>query len=197
MKEPTTQDIVNERALENEYRELCNDWWQRDKAVLEKLSAASILFGLLGLAVASIPPDRPLIKVVLLFAGALFSVVLCISVAKDTLYRDGTQALLTRLAAKLHITNSLKDLAFLTDADHPVGFDDGLDFQELQFPRKVKIWSYKPFSPRVFPGWLVNWIQKQSTFKWILAFYMVAVGIFVILLILVLVNWICCLNLPI
>ena len=196
MKEPATQDEVKERRLENEYRELCSDWWQRDKYVLDKLSAASILFGLLGLAVGSIPPDRPLIKLFLLFAGAIFSIILCISVAKDTLHRDATEALLIRLAAKLRITNSLKDLELLRDSEHPVGFDDGLDFQELRFPRKIKILSDKS-SLKVFPGRLRNWFQKRTTFKWILAFYMISFGIFAILFILVLVNWIYGLNLPI
>ena len=191
MKEPETQEEVRERRLENEYSELCNDWWQRDKSVLDKLSAASILFGLLGWAVATVPPDRLLIKVVLLVAGAIFSLVLCISVAKDTLYRDGTEALLKRLAAKLHITDSLKGLA-----DPSAGSDDGLDFGKLQFPRKVRI-PPDESSLKAFPLWLGKWFQKQPTFKWILVFFMVAFLIFVILLILVLVNWGCGLNLPI
>lgn len=196
MKEPATQNGVNERQLENEYRELCNDWRQRDKYVLDKLSTAGILFSLLGLAVGSIPPDRPLIKLILLFAGATFSVILCISVAKDTLYRDGTEALLIRLATKLRIASSLKDLELLRDSEHPVGFDDGLDFQELRFSRKIKILPEKS-SLKVFPGWLRNWLKKQGTFRWLLVFYMVSLGIFVILFILVLVKWIYGLNLPI
>ena len=196
MKERATQGEVEERRLENEYLELCKDWWQRDRYVIDKLSAAGILFGILALAVGNIPPDRPLIKLFLLFAGALFSVILCISVAKDTLYRDGTEALLTRLAAKLRITNSLKDLEHLRDSEPPVGFDDGLDFQELRFPRKIKI-SSDHSSLRVFPGRLRNWFQKRATFKWILSFYIVSFGIFVILFVLVLLNWIYGLNLPI
>ena len=196
MKEPATQDEVEERRLENEYRELCNDWWQRDKYILDKLSGASILFGLLGLAVSNVPPERPLIKLILLFAGAFFSMILCISMAKDMLYRDGTEALLIRLAARLRITDSLKDLEHRKDLDDK-DFSDGLEFRELQFPRKVKIRSDKS-SLMVLPGWWVrHWIEKQPTFRWLLSFYAISFVVFLVLFILILVNWIFCLNLPI
>ena len=192
MTEPATQDEVEERRLEIEYQELCNDWRLRDKYVLDKLGVTSILFGLLGLAVGNIPPERPLIKLFLLFAGALFSFILCVSVSKDILFRDGTEALLKRLAFRLGITKSLRDLKVLQSPD----FDDDIDFQKLQVGRRVRI-SAKKSTLKVFPGWLNNWISKQATFRWILGFYMISFGVFVILFILILVNWIFCLNLPI
>jgi hypothetical protein len=78
----------NERELlKMEYEQLCNDYRQHDKYVLDKLSAAGILFGLLGIAVAQIQDFW--LKIILLVLGILFGCICSISVAKDTYYRDG------------------------------------------------------------------------------------------------------------
>ena len=193
MAEPGSLTEPERIKLENEYRACCEDWRLRDKYVLDKLSVAGILFMLLGVALGTI--DSPVIKLCLLFIGGLFAFVLSISVAKDTYYRDGTEQLLRRLSAQLNINNSLQTLESLE------GFDDGLNFQELQFPRKVSIQRDK-YSVG-FPNWLswLSWLTKKllnrGTFRWILAFYLVSFSIFIILFILILVNWICRLNLPI
>ncbi|MDI6814695.1 MAG: hypothetical protein QMC90_01215 [Dehalococcoidales bacterium] len=180
---------VEKSLLESEYRECCEDWRWRDKYVLDKLSAAGILFMLLGVALGTVPPERPLIKLCLLLIGSLFGLILSISVAKDTYYRDGTEKLLRRLSARLGIDSSLQTLKSLE------GFDDGLNFQELQFPRKISIQRDK--SSLLLPERLRNWLLGQATFRWILAFYLGSLLIFAILFILILVNWIWGLNLPI
>jgi len=194
MNESAIPAEVEEKRLKSEYKELCNDWWQRDRNVLDKLRGAGILFGLLGLAIGNIPPERILIQIFLLIAGAIFSMILCISMSKDILYRDGTEALLIRLAARLGITESLKGLKSFKDGKHPNGFDDGLKFEELKFSRKVKILPEKSSLPK----WLSSWIEKRQTFRWLLFFYMISFGIFVLLLILISVNRLLpCSNLPI
>lgn len=174
--------------LRDEYRECCEDWRSRDKYVLDKLSAAGILFMLLGVALGTIPRESYIIKLFLLAIGGLFSLILAISVAKDTYYRDGTEKLLRRLCAQLGISSSLQILKSLKD------FDDGLDFQDFQFPRKISIQRDK--SSLVIPKRLRDWLLDRGTFKWILAFYLGSLIIFVILFILTLVNWRCGLNLP-
>jgi len=197
-----TRLTKTERAkLELEYRELCEDWRWRDKYVLDKLSAAGILFGLIGVALGALPSTAWVIKLCLAFIGALFSFILSISVAKDTYYRDGTEELLRRLSIKLGISGSLQNLeslkVFLDDRDRPFS----------EFPRKIKIKEEE--SSLKIPGWLRDclpeqltfWLRdcllKQSTFKWILAFYLVSLVIFAGLFVLILVNSICKLNLPI
>ena len=189
MSEQEKVNGVEKSKLESEYRELCEDWRWRDKYVLDKLSAAGILFMLLGVALGTIPPTAWVIKLCLLLIGGLFCLILGISVAKDTYYRDGTEKLLRRLSAQLGINSSLQTLQSLE------GFDDGLDFPGLQFPRKISILRDK--SSIVLPEWLRNWLLDQKTFRWILAFYLGSLLIFVILFILIVVNQICGLNLPI
>jgi len=128
-KEPEEAKLTEAKKarLEAEYRECSEDWRLRDKYVLDKLPAAGILFGLLGVALGTLPPETHLIKVLLVLIGGLFSIVLSISVAKDTYYRDGTEKLLRHLSARLGINNSLQTLKSLED------------FEDLQFTRKIKI----------------------------------------------------------
>ena len=198
-KEQTEQLNEAERnKLESEYKELCHDWRLRDKYVLDKLPAAGILFGLLGVAVAYIPSTLWWIKLSLLSIGSLYAMVLSISVAKDTYYRDGTTALLKRLFLGLNIHSSFQTLKSIQAESYP---EDGLDLQELQFPRKISIRqdksTIKLWGPTVLKDWLRNWLLVRATFRWILAFYLVSFSIFVTLFILILVNHICKLNLPI
>lgn len=187
MKNQENLGEAEKAKLRDEYRECCEDWRWRDKYVLDKLSAAGILFMLLGVALGSI--DSHIIKLCLLAIGSLFSLILSISVAKDIYYRDGTEKLLRRLSAQLGIGTSLQTLKSLKD------FDDGLDFQDLQFPRKISIQRDK--SSLAIPKRFRDWLLNRGTFKWILAFYLGSLLIFAILFILILVNWKCGLNLPI
>lgn len=98
------------RRLEIEYQELGLDWRQRDKNVLDKLMGAGILFAILGIAAVTLPTTLAWLKIVLLLIGAFFSIILCISVTKDILYRDGSEKILIFLANKLKISDSLRDL---------------------------------------------------------------------------------------
>lgn len=189
MTEQGSRRSAEEAKLEIEHSECCQDWRWRDKYVLDKLSAAGILFMLLGVALGTMPPESHLIKLFLLLIGGLFCIILSISVAKDTYYRDGSAALLKRLSAQLGISSSLQTLNSLE------GFDDGLNFQELQFPRKISIERDK--SSLLIPKRLRDWLLNQGTFRWILAFYLISFAIFAALFIVILVNWICGLNLPI
>jgi len=182
MTEEANQREAEEAKLEAEYRECCQDWRWRDKYVLDKLGAAGILFGLLGVALGIIPPGSHIIKLFLLLIGSFFSIILSISVAKDTYYRDGTEKLLRRLSTQLNINNSLQTLESLQ------GFDDGLNFQELQFPRKISIQRDK--SSIALPKRLRDWLLNQRTFRWILAFYLGSFIIFLILIGLLLFDWI-------
>lgn len=188
MSEQGKLNKVERSKLESEYKELCQDWRWRDKYVLDKLAAAGILFGLIGVAMGIIPPTAWVAKLFLLSIGALFSIILSISVAKDTHYRDGTEKLLIRLSTRLGINSSLQTLKSLD-------FDDGLNFEELQCPRKISIQRDKS-SLRV-PKRLRNWLLNRGAFRWILAFYLVSLSIFLTLFILILVNYTCGLNLPI
>jgi len=189
MTEEVNQREAEEAKLEAEYRECCQDWRWRDKYVLDKLGAAGILFMLLGVALGTIPPESYILKLGLLLIGALFSFILSISVAKDTYYRDGTEKLLRRLSTQLNINNSLQTLESLQ------GFDDGLNFQELKFPRKISIQRDK--SSLKLPKRLRDWLLNRGTFRWILGFYLLALIIFVSLFILILVSKIWGLCLPI
>lgn len=183
---------VERSNLESEYKELCQDWRWRDKYVLDKLAAAGILFGLLGVAIGIIPPTAWAVKLFLLSIGALFSIILSISVAKDTYYRDGTEKLVRRLSARLGINSSLQTLKSL---DLKSYFNDGLNFRELQFLRKISIQRNR--SSLIIPSPLRNWLLNRATFRWILAFYLVSFSIFLTLFTLILVNHTCGLNLPI
>lgn len=175
--------------LEREYPELCQDWRWRDKYVLDKLPTAGILFTLLGIAIYYIPPTLWWLKLCLLTLGSLYAIVLSISVAKDTYYRDGTEKLLRRLIAQLGIHSSLRALYLMSR------INDGLYLRELRFPRKISIQRDK--SSIRLPQRLRNWLLDRKTFRWILAFYLVSFSIFLTLFILILVNRICGLNLPI
>jgi len=187
MTERGNQGVAEEAKLEIEYSQCCQDWRWRDKYVLDKLGAAGILFGLLGVALGTLPPGTHLIKLCLLLIGAFFAFILSISVAKDTYYRDGTEKLLRRLAVRLGISSSLQSLK---------DFDDVfLNSEKLQFPRKIKMKPEK--SSLRIPGWLRDWLLNRGTFRWILAFYLVSLVIFVSLFVLILVNWIWQVNLPI
>ncbi len=190
------QEKLNEierSTLEGEYRELCHDWWQRDKNVLDKLPAAGILFGLLGVAVAYISPTLWLIKLALLSIGSLYSMVLSISIAKDIYLRDGTEKLLRRLSDRLGLNNLLQSLK--SDSDN------GLNLQELQFPRKIRIQrdksTLKLWGPTALQVRLKNWLLNQVTFRWILAFYLLSFSFFGTLIVLILIKQKFGCNLPI
>lgn len=189
MAEQANLSEKEKAKLRDEYRECCVDWRWRDKYVLDKLSAAGILFMLLGVALGTIPRESYIIRLCLLAIGSLFSLLLVISIAKDTYYRDGSEKLVRRLSAQLGISDSLQTLKSLK------GFDDGLNFQDLQFPRKISIKRDK--SSLALPKRLRNWLLDRRTFKLILAFYLGSLSIFTILFILILVNLICGLSLPI
>ena len=163
------------RRLEIEYQELGLDWRQRDKNVLDKLLGAGILFAILGVAAVTLPTTLAWLKIVLLLIGAFFSIVLCISVAKDILYRDGSEKMLIFLANKLKISDSLRDLGCV---DSQAG---GVDPSEVdgRFMRKIKI-APENTSLKSIPKWLKSWLGKQPTFTWVLYFYLSSFCVFVI-----------------
>ena len=158
MTEQGNLSEAEKARLRDEYRECCEDWRWRDKYVLDKLSAAGILFMLLGVALGTIPRESYIIRLCLLAIGAAFSLILSISVAKDIYYRDGSEKLLRRLSAQLDIGSSLEILKSLK------GFDDGLNFQGLQFPRKISIQREK--SSLLLPERLRDWLLDRSTLRW-------------------------------
>jgi len=176
----TTPTETEEAKLLIEYEQLCEDWRSRDKYVLDKLGAAGILFGLLGVALGTVPSTAWFLKLSLVSIGAFFSLILSISIAKDTYYRDGTEKLLRYLSAQLGISGYLQNTKSLKD------------IEDLEFTRKIAI-KLDKYSLRL-PNWL-KWLQnpllQAKTFKWILAFYLVSFFIFVILFILIVVDaWI-------
>lgn len=178
-------DDTERAKLELEYRECIQDWRWRDKYVLDKLPAAGILFGLLGVALGMIPAGEYIIKLCLLIIGAFFAFILSISVVKDTYYRDGSEKLLRSLSARLGINSSLQTLESLED------------FEDLQFTRKIKIQRDK-YSLRL-PNWL-KWLENpllnRGTFTWIFLFYFTALVIFLILIVLIVIDCIWELSLP-
>ncbi len=173
----TNSEETKEAKLIIEYGQLCEDWRSRDRYVLDKLGAAGILFGLLGVALGTIPSTAWVIKLGLVLIGALFSFILSISIAKDTYYRDGTEKLLKCLSAQLGISGYLKSEESLKDVEG------------LEFTRKIAIKSDK-YLLRLPKGlkWLQNPLLKRSTFTWILVFYLVSFFIFAILFIMILVD---------
>jgi hypothetical protein len=170
--------------LEIEYQELGLDWRQRDKNVLDKLMGAGILFTILGVAAVTLPTTLAWLKIVLLLVGALFSIILCISVAKDILYRDGSEKLLIFLADKLKISESLRNLR----CSDPKSAGVALPELDLGFLRKIKI-QPENSSLKSIPKWLKVWLGKQPTFTWVLYFYMVSFCVFVISAIVILVTY--------
>ncbi|MBU7009260.1 MAG: hypothetical protein HXS46_01115 [Theionarchaea archaeon] len=102
------QSKQTKEGYEMEYKELCKDWRLRDKYVLDKLSAAGILFALLGFAIATAHESEYWIRSLLATVGVFFSLVLCISVFKDILYRDSTEKLIRCLSDALRIENSFE-----------------------------------------------------------------------------------------
>lgn len=178
------------KLLEMEYRELCSDWRQRDAYVLNKLSGAGILFSLIGLALANLNDDQYLIKLVLAGAGAFFSLILTISVTKDTRYRDGTEALIRLVGSKLGIPQALAALK-----DDPIA-QNKITVTNLDIPRKVKV-PLRQTSLVKGPRCLMNWLDRRTTFRWILSFYLLCCLAFIALFVLVLVDTFSGVTLPI
>ncbi len=189
----TTPRETEEAKLLIEYQQLCDDWRSRDRYVLDKLGAAGILFGLLGVALGTIPPGNWLIKCALVFLGAFFSFILSVSVAKDTYYRDGTERLLRHLSNQLGISTHLQNAR-----SQNVKYLQ--DIKDLEFLRKIEtgLESYKK-EKQLLPKWLM-WLQnpllKPATFKWILTFYVVSCFIFIIVLILIVFDYFLRWSLP-
>ncbi len=146
-----------------EYKELCQDWRMRDKYVLDKLGIASILFALLGFAMATIPEEKYLIRLLLLSLGAFLSFILCISIFKDIYYRDSTETLLECLGEYLCIKGSLLKMGCQKE------FED-----DLKFPRKVRLKT----SPTRFPRILEKIFRNRHTFKWVFYFYFIVFVVF-------------------
>ena len=157
--------------LKIEYRELCQDWRMRDKYVLDKLGVASILFALLGLAMAAIPDGKDVIRFLLASLGALYSFILCISIFKDIYYRDSTRKLIECLYEFLCIKNSLQNIHC------EVVFEEG-----LRFPRKIKVkdlgeTSYSRF-PKPIRNILGSIFKDRDTLKWVFGFYFIVFIVF-------------------
>ena len=194
MTEPTAFDENEKRLLEYEYRELNADWRMRDGYVLTKLGGAGIIFSLLGLAVANLGPDQWGIKVILAAAGAFYSMILCISVAKDVHFRDSTGALLKHITRRLDIIGSIKkDLG----ADEPVT----KAMEKLDITRKLSIALEHTSLKKAcaFPPykWMIMIIDKQTTFLWILSFYVFSFLAFLSLFIMIFVDRFSGIHLPI
>ncbi|MDD5190702.1 MAG: hypothetical protein PHE50_06650 [Dehalococcoidales bacterium] len=168
--------------LLTEYRELCQDWRQRDKYLLDKLGVAGILFALIGIAVGAIPPAHSVIRIGLLLVGAFFSLLLCLSVTKDILYQDGTQKVLSRLALKLGIPQLTLGLFNQTEIATIFSSDENLEFL-----RKIKIRAGQS-TVSFLPKWARNWAQAQRTLIWILFFYILSFLVFIAAAIILLVG---------
>ncbi|MDD5288403.1 MAG: hypothetical protein PHY28_04760 [Dehalococcoidales bacterium] len=165
---PPELNATERELLKMEYEQLCQDYRQHDKYVLDKLTAAGILFGLLGIAVSQIQDFW--IKIVLLFLGGLFGCICSISVAKDTYYRDGYGKIITGLSKKLGIWDKMKNLnaeGYFADSLKPERAD-----KELQLLRQIHIKPEK--SSIVLPRRLRNFLINRKTFRWILFFYLTA-----------------------
>jgi len=192
------QDQENRTASENaklasEYKECCEDWRLRDRYVLDKLSAAGILFALVGVASGTIPEGSHLIRLFLLGIGGLFSLILTISITKDIYYRDGTERLMRRLCVRLGVASALQRLGELPVFD---GLDTYINSpQDSQFPRKVGM--DRDRSLPELPRPLRNWLLNRHTFRWILAFYLGSFFVFATLFVLVVINWVYGRDLPI
>lgn len=159
----------NERKLLiMEYEQLCQDYRQHDKYVLDKLSAAGILFALLGVAIAQIHDLWT--KIILLFLGGLFGFICTVSVAKDTYFRDGYGKIITGISKRLGIWDEMKKLnaeGYFTDSLKPEEVD-----KELLLLRHIHIDPKK--SSIKLPDWLRSFLVNQKTFRWILVFYIAA-----------------------
>lgn len=170
--------IKDRKLLEIEYKELCQDWRTRDKYVLDKLGAAGILFALLGLAIATIPEQKYLIRWLLALMGTFFSLTLSVSVFKDIYYRNNTEKMLKHLSKHLGITKSLQNLKY-----------DDLTFE---FGRKIHTKELKDTSLNSLkiPNFLKNFLRNRATFNWIFYFYLISFIIFLILLVAISWDWI-------
>ncbi|MFO8101531.1 MAG: hypothetical protein R6U37_05105 [Dehalococcoidia bacterium] len=161
-----------EKIKKIEYELLYEDWCLRDKYVLDKLGASGVLFGLVGIALGTVGEELWAVKLCLLFIGAYFSLVISISVAKDTYYRDGTEKLLRFLSRELGIRDTLEEMQVRGD------FPETLKSADLGFPRKIKM--------DTDGSSLRNWLVNRATFRWILGFYLftflVFAGLFVTIL---------------
>jgi hypothetical protein len=160
--------IEDRELLIIEYEQLCQDYRQHDKYVLDKLTAAGILFGLLGIAISQVQDFW--IKLVLLFLGGLFGCICSISVAKDTYYRDGYAIIIAGLSEKLGIWNKLKNLnseGYFADSLE----SDNAD-KELLLIRQIHVKPEK--TSIILPDWLRKLLINRKTFRWILSFYITA-----------------------
>ncbi len=181
--------VDQEKIIKIEYELLSEDWCLRDKYVLDKLGASGVLFGLVGVALGTVGQNLWAVKLCLLFIGAYFSLVLSISVAKDTYYRDGTEQLLRFLSKELGISNTLKEM------QDKEGFPDSLKKANLQFTRKINMESEQSSLKNM--GWLINWLVKRNTFGWILRFYIFTFLVFTVLFITIICEQIWDWELPI
>lgn len=185
-----SEDLSTEerKLLENEYTRLCEDWRWRDKYVLDKLTGAGILFTLFSLAIGTIQQEYSPFKPFCFFSGALFSTIFGISVAKDILYRDGTESAIIRIAKLLRIDHSFRKIEDLQPEN------DGIDFKKIKSTRKIQTSLDKSYLSKL--GFIGEWLYKRSTFKWILSFFMFFSLSFFVLFILSLVNMIFKLHWP-
>lgn len=176
------------KQLENEYTRLCEDWRWRDKYVLDKLTGAGILFTLFSLAIGTIQQEYSPFKPFCFFSGALFSTIFGISVAKDMLYRDGTESAIIRISRLLGIDSSFRRLESLRPEN------DGIQFEKITSTRKIRTSLDKSFLNNL--GFLGKWLYKRSTFRWILSFFIFFSASFFILFILSIINMIFRLHWP-
>lgn len=190
-KEPKELSDEERHLLELEYREVCQDWRQRDKYVLDKLSTSGLLFGLIGIAFGTIGEGHEIIELCILLIGIFFSFMLAISVAKDTYYRDASEKLGGSLALRLGIPDYLQKIEPLVSKLY---VDKKGDKSTLNFPRKISI--KRDESSIMVWGRLRDTLLDRTTFNWILAFYLGSCLIFINLLILLLMDWRCGLDLP-
>ncbi len=186
----TNDQVESEQSeksvLEAEYGEACQDWRQRDKYVLDKLGTAALLYGIIGIAFGSFDDDKGLIiKLLLLVAGLFFSLILTISVAKDTYYQVGSEKLIRYLALKLGIADELNK----SDNLKSILYIDKKGKQAtLDFPRKIYVKRDDPAIKIWKP--LRNFLLNRTTFNWILLFYIISFLVFLTFIVILLVNWV-------
>ena len=178
-----------------EYQQLCEDWRQRDRYLIEKLIAAGILFGLLGVAFKDTP--NWLVQLALMAIGGFFAFICMMSTINDLKYRDGTEQLIRAISDKLELHVLFNKLGDLKNNIKPLENKTPVDPEKatiknpliFQFLRKVAVDPKK--STIKNPPWLINGLREQPTFRYIFWFYVFSMVCFIVFFITILVgHWV-------
>jgi hypothetical protein len=181
----------NDRALLiMEYQQLCQDWRQRDKNLLDKLVAAGILFALLGVVVSQ--SQFAWVQLILLAFGGFFSFTCTVSTINDIKYRDGTEQLIRGIARRLNINEQFSQLGELKVFDkiqkpNYEKIQKPNDEPDFSFLRKVPLDTQHLILP--IPIWLKNWLTGRHTFNYVLWFYLISTLSFLVIFLIILFSY--------